>query len=113
MANGKHQVIVSGKGMVYDGDVRREAINYYDAYRVMVDTPSHEHAGECVTLQFNGEIIMQHIGVAPTTLAAALSILSEIQSQLDGVEWSADTLDTIANILRQNGYSVADSADND
>ena len=35
-------------------------------------------------------------------------VLQSITWQLDGHEWSPDTLDTIANILRTNGYQVRD-----
>lgn len=35
--------------------------------------------------------------------------LLAIQELMDGVEWSADTLDHIADILRAAGYQVRDS----
>ena len=35
--------------------------------------------------------------------------LDEIASVMDGKEWSADTLDAIAEILRAAGFSIRDS----
>ena len=35
-------------------------------------------------------------------------ILRVIQAIMSGAEWSADTLDDIAEVLNANGYSVAD-----
>lgn len=40
-------------------------------------------------------------------------ILLEIQGELDGVEWTLDTLETIAALLRDNGYRVRDINDRD
>jgi hypothetical protein len=36
-----------------------------------------------------------------------------IQQELDGVEWTADTLEHIAEILQQAGYRVRDLDDHD
>ena len=38
-------------------------------------------------------------------------ILLAIQQEMDGVEWSPDTLDAIAQLLNANGYAVADLDD--
>jgi len=35
-------------------------------------------------------------------------IILTIQEMLDGVEWNADTLATIAELLSENGYRVRD-----
>jgi hypothetical protein len=36
-----------------------------------------------------------------------------IQQELDGVEWTADTLECIAEILQQAGYRIRDLDDRD
>ena len=43
----------------------------------------------------------------------ANNLLLRIQELLDGVEWSPDTLDEIAELLRANGYRVRDLDDSD
>ena len=43
---------------------------------------------------------------ADLRLAAAAPALAEIAAQLDGCEWSPDTLDTIASIVRRAGFEV-------
>ena len=40
-------------------------------------------------------------------------ILRCIQAIMSGAEWSADTLDDIAEVLNANGYAVADLDDAD
>lgn len=40
-------------------------------------------------------------------------IVLAIQQELDGVEWSSDTLEAIAEILVRNGYRVRDLDDKD
>ena len=35
-------------------------------------------------------------------------LLLTIQELLDGVEWSPDTLDSIAELMTENGYTMAD-----
>ena len=40
-------------------------------------------------------------------------LLLTIQELLDGVVWSPDTLDSIAELLRENGYRVRDKHDQD
>lgn len=37
---------------------------------------------------------------------ALVDCLDEVVAQLDGKEWSPDTLDTIAGILRSYGYTI-------
>lgn len=40
----------------------------------------------------------------------ARALVIDIVAQLDGVEWSPDTLDNIARLLRARGFTIADSA---
>ncbi len=40
-------------------------------------------------------------------------LVLEIQQLMDGVEWSADTLDAIAQLLISNGYRIRDMNDYD
>jgi len=39
--------------------------------------------------------------------------LLAIQEAMDGVEWTPDTLDTIAKIMREAGYLIRDTNDRD
>lgn len=41
------------------------------------------------------------------------TILLAIQEAMDGVEWTPDTLDTIAKIMREAGYLIRDTNDRD
>lgn len=40
-------------------------------------------------------------------------LLLAIQERLDGVEWSSDTLEEIADMMRSNGYRIRDCDDRD
>jgi hypothetical protein len=39
--------------------------------------------------------------------------MSAIQQELDGVEWTAETLERVADILQQAGYRIRDIDDAD
>ena len=41
---------------------------------------------------------------------ALCELLDEIVDRLDGQDWTPDTLDQIANILRQAGYVIREPA---
>lgn len=41
----------------------------------------------------------------------AQEVVETIVAELDGREWEADTLDTIAQFLRDNGYVIRDVND--
>ena len=41
------------------------------------------------------------------------NIVLAIQELLDGVEWTSQTLDAIATVLRNSGYRVRDLEDKD
>jgi hypothetical protein len=43
----------------------------------------------------------------------AAELLLAIQELLDGVEWSADTLDAIAQLMTKGGYRIRDLNDVD
>jgi hypothetical protein len=45
---------------------------------------------------------------APEVLVKAWNTLKQIQSAMDGLEWSPDTLETIAGIMRAGGYEIRD-----
>jgi hypothetical protein len=57
---------------------------------------------------------MPRIAKALDRVAAALEkqltpdVVAAIVRELDGTEWSADTVDAIAGILRRAGYTVRD-----
>lgn len=39
----------------------------------------------------------------------ARALVIDIVAQLDGVEWSPDTLDAIASLLRARGFTIAEA----
>ena len=47
-------------------------------------------------------------GYLPGAAVRQTEALDAMQRVLDGTEWSADTLDEIADILRDAGYTVSD-----